>query len=234
MLTIPNFLNTRLVGAELLHADARTDGRDKSNSRFPHFSKAPKKNNICDLRLGELHILTSCHNSRSGSSEVGGGAKKPNVFHIFCEINAQYVKTFRRFLRIASSDYWYRYACPSVLLSVYIEQPGSHWTDFHEISYLKILGKPVKGRQFSFKSDKITGTLHDDVCAFASITHWVILKMRKLSDNICWENENAFLLKNFFPKIVSFMRLCKKYGKAKEATDDNKIWRMRFTCRINK
>jgi hypothetical protein len=50
--------------------------------------------------------------------------------------------------------------CPSVRLSVRlyvvvcVQQQCSHWTDFHEILYLIILGKFVKNIQVSLKSDK--------------------------------------------------------------------------------
>ena len=43
------------------------------------------------------------------------------------------------------------------------------------------------------------------------------------------------MFNNVFPKIVSFMRKCgKKYGKARQVTDDNTIQRMRFVCWITK
>ena len=35
---------------------------------------------------------------------------------------------------------------------------------------------------------------------------------------------------HFFPKIVPFMRLCGKYGRVEQATDDNIIRRMRILC----
>jgi len=34
---MPNFIKIRPVGAELFHADGRTDGRDETNSRFSQF-----------------------------------------------------------------------------------------------------------------------------------------------------------------------------------------------------
>jgi hypothetical protein len=34
----------------------------------------------------------------------------------------------------------------------------------------------------------------------------------------------------FFPQIMLFMTLCGKYGKAGQATDGNKILRMRLAC----
>ena len=42
----------------------------------------------------------------------------------------------------------------SVLLSVCMEQLGSHWTDFHDIWRLVIFREPVKKIQVSLKSDQ--------------------------------------------------------------------------------
>ena len=44
-----------------------------------------------------------------------------------------------------------------------MEQFVSHWTDFHEILYLRIFQKSVKKIQVSLKSDKNNGTLHENV-----------------------------------------------------------------------
>ena len=44
--------------------------------------------------------------------------------------------------------------CPSVYLSVRMEQLGSHQTDFHEIWYSRIFWKPVYKVQAALKSDK--------------------------------------------------------------------------------
>jgi len=43
---------------------------------------------------------------------------------------------------------------PSVTPTVRMEQLGSHWTDFHEILYLKISRKYVWKIQVALKSDK--------------------------------------------------------------------------------
>ena len=53
----------------------------------------------------------------------------------------------RRFRKIAKSDYWLRH----VRLSVRMEQLGSHYTDFNEISYLTIFRKSVEKIQVSLK-----------------------------------------------------------------------------------
>jgi hypothetical protein len=43
-----------------------------------------------------------------------------------------------------------------------MEHLGSHWTEFHEILYLRIFGKSVEKIKVSLKSDRIAGTLHED------------------------------------------------------------------------
>jgi hypothetical protein len=42
----------------------------------------------------------------------------------------------------------------SVCMPVRMEQPGSHWTDFHEIWYLRVFRKIVEKAQVLLKSDK--------------------------------------------------------------------------------
>ena len=60
---------------------------------------------------------------------------------------------FRRVFKIARSDYTLR----NVRLSVRMERIGSHWTDFHEIWYLRLGRKYVEKAQVSLKSDKNNG-----------------------------------------------------------------------------
>jgi hypothetical protein len=37
------------------------------------------------------------------------------------------------------------------------------------------------------------------------LSHWIILKMRNISDKYCRENQNTyFMFNNVFPKIVSY------------------------------
>ena len=39
---MPNFMEICLVGADLFHADGRTDRHDEANIRSSQFAKAPK------------------------------------------------------------------------------------------------------------------------------------------------------------------------------------------------
>jgi len=58
---------------------------------------------------------------------------------------------------LQKSDYLLLHVCPSSRPSVCMEQHGSHWTDFHDILYLRIFRKPVEKIQLSLKSDKNNG-----------------------------------------------------------------------------
>jgi len=49
--------------------------------------------------------------------------------------------------------------CPSVRQSVRLEQFGSHWTDFHEIIYLRNYRNSVEKTDVSLKSDRNNGYL---------------------------------------------------------------------------
>ena len=59
-----------------------------------------------------------------------------------------------------------------------MEKLGSHCTDFHEIWYLKIIRKSLEKIQFSLKSDKTKGTLHEDQYTFLITSRSVLLRMR--------------------------------------------------------
>jgi hypothetical protein len=56
------------------------------------------------------------------------------------------------------------------------------------------------------------------------ISHSVLLRMRNTLDRSYRENQNTHLTFNkFFPKIMPLMNNVEKYGRAKQATEDNTI-----------
>ena len=58
---------------------------------------------------------------------------------------------------------------------------------------------------------RITSTLYEYVFTFMTISRWIILRMKNVSNKSCRENQNThFIFSNFFPKIVPFMRQCRK------------------------
>jgi len=64
---------------------------------------------------------------------------------------------FRRVHKIAKSDSELRHVCLSVSPPFRTEQIDSHWTDFHDFSFLSIYGKRFEKIQVSLKSDKNNG-----------------------------------------------------------------------------
>ena len=62
---------------------------------------------------------------------------------------------FRRVCKIAESDHSLRHVCPSVRPDGWMEQLGSHWTDFHEIWYLSTFRKLVKRIQVSVRTEDV-------------------------------------------------------------------------------
>jgi len=65
----------------------------------------------------------------------------------------------------------------------------------------------------------------------------IVLRMRSVTDKCCRENQNThFMFKNFFflQKFCHLWDNVEKYGRARNATDDNIIWHMCFPFWINK
>jgi hypothetical protein len=77
----------------------------------------------------------------------------------------------------------------------WLQLNGFSWNLIHE-DFSKIVVKI----QVLWKYDKnITGTLHEDLCAFMTICRRIILRMRNVSYESCRENQNAhFMFSNFF------------------------------------
>jgi hypothetical protein len=112
---------------------------------------------------------------------------------------------------------------------------SSHRICIHKIWYLSIFRNSVQKVQISLKS-KNNGTLHEDIClgTFITISRWILLRMRNVSDENCKENQNTFMLNNFF-----FRKSCRLWdnvencGTARQP-HDSIIWSMRFTCWVTK
>ena len=106
-----------------------------------------------------------------------------------------------------------------------MERLGSQWKDFHDIRHLRIFRKPVYKLQFRLKPNNISGTSQKYLCVFMTISRWILLRMRNVSDKICIKNENTpiFCPITFFfsRKSCSLWDNVEKYCRARQATDDN-------------
>jgi hypothetical protein len=106
-----------------------------------------------------------------------------------------------------------------VRLSFRMEQLSSHWTVFHEIWELSIFRKSVLEIQALLMSERITDTLHEDLCTFM-ISRWILLIMRNFSEKSCGENRNTFMFHNFFRSSCLLWDNVEKYSTARQTTDD--------------
>jgi len=79
----------------------------------------------------------------------------------------------------------------AVRRSVRMKQLSSHWTDFHVIWHLIIFRKSVEIIHVSLKSDKKTGTLHENLCTLTIIPLSFGPRMRNVSDGSCRENQDT-------------------------------------------
>jgi hypothetical protein len=108
--------------------------------------------------------------------------------------------------------------CPSVGMG----QLGSHWTDFHEIWHLIVFLNTVEKVLFSLKSDKNSGTLHEEQCTVLIISRSVLLGMRNVSGKFVEKIKTHILYSvQFFFKSCRLWDNVEKYCRVGQATDDS-------------
>ena len=79
----------------------------------------------------------------------------------------------------------------------------------------------------------MTGTLHEDVFTFITVSFWILLRMRNFVDRSCRENQNThFVFNNFYDNRASWDNV-EECGWAIEATKHT-IRRMRVACWVRK
>jgi hypothetical protein len=76
----------------------------------------------------------------------------------------------------------------SVRPSVRMEQLDFHWTDFHEIWYLRIFWKSVEKIQVLLKADENKGYFRWRPTNIFIMSRSFLLRMRNVSDKRCREN----------------------------------------------
>jgi len=75
-------------------------------------------------------------------------------------------------------------------------------------------------------------TLHEDRCTYLITPHLFLLRLRKVADKSCRENQNThFMLGNALSKIVPFVRL-KRKSTVQPDSPQMTIRRMRIACWI--
>ena len=106
--------------------------------------------------------------------------------------------------------------------------------------FLSIFPKPFKKIQDWLKSGKKTGTLHVDLRTFMTVSSWILLRIRNVSDRSCKEIKTHILCSiNVFRKSYRLWDNVEKYCRTRRATDNTahahcvlEKWVYRHTLRI--
>jgi hypothetical protein len=108
----------------------------------------------------------------------------------------------------------------SVYLSVCMGKLGYRWTNFHEIDIWLFSENLSRKFRFNYNLTTITGAYMKTKYTFLIIPRSILLKIR--TGKSCAENQNTrFMFKNFFSKIMLFMRQVKIFCRAGQTTDDS-------------
>jgi hypothetical protein len=122
----------------------------------------------------------------------------------------------------------------SVRPSARMEQLGSHGTDFHEVSYLRVYRKYVHKSHVSLKSNTNNKYSTWRRSTFM-VSYWILLRKRNASDKSCRENQNThFVFGNFFFFLnrALYERMWKNI--LDRGMPQMTIWRMRIACWVPK
>jgi hypothetical protein len=116
--------------------------------------------------------------------EVSGS----NLYTVFGRIHRRILVAFAKLRRATIS--FVMSVCPSVRM----EQLDAHWTYFHKIWYLSFFRKSVKKIQVSLESNKNYGYFTWRRFDIFTISRWILLRMRNVSDKISRENQDTHLI----------------------------------------
>jgi hypothetical protein len=104
------------------------------------------------------HYTICCKKSQSFAPEDGQTFAR-NMFswswrsiNCYCCISFVFYSTLPTLMMLGQTQIKFNF-----VMSVHMEQLGSHWTDFHEIWYLNIFRKSVGKIQVSLKSERNDG-----------------------------------------------------------------------------
>ena len=108
-----------------------------------------------------------------------------------------------------------------ICLSVWnsLAATGPIFMRFDIWAFLKNLSTKFK---FYCNPARITDTLHEDVFTFMTISRWILLKVRNVSNQCCRGNQNThFVFNNVLQNRAVYEIMSKKPGGAREAARDN-------------
>jgi hypothetical protein len=137
--------------------------------------------------------------------------------------------------KIAKADYKIRQACPSVRM----EQPGSQWTDFHEVLCLSIFWKSIEKIKVLLKQDKndeyAPVYMKTKIHFWSYLTH-IFLEWEMFQKKVVKKSKHNFIFNNFFPQSCSSWDNVEKFCSSGQSTYDkmaHALCMMDNVCYIN-
>jgi hypothetical protein len=157
----------------------------------------------------ECHVICICRLSE-------------NIIN-FLNIKAQIIrKYFITNYTGTNRDLHFTSSSLSVLPSVYPFYVPKRWILWNFM--FQHFSKPVKKIHVWLKSDKNNGkggggTLCEDLNSCTIIAHWILLRMKNVSQKCCRQNQNThFMLNSFFRKSCHLWHKAEKYVKNQRHT----------------
>jgi hypothetical protein len=86
----------------------------------------------------------------------------------------------------------------------------------------------------SVRMEQLGPNRHKYLCTVMIIPRWIFLIMKNVSEKVVEKIKTYFIFNNFSENHVVYGIMWNKYGRTRQATDENIIWRMLFACRITK
>jgi len=124
---------------------------------------------------------------------------------------------------------------PPTRSSARIEQLGFHRTYFRDFDLWVFFENLSRKFQFYKKLTRITSILHEDQYTFLIISRSILLRIRSVSYKSCRENQNTCVIfNNVFRKLCRLWDNVEKYGRDRQATEDNIVWPLCISWFITK
>jgi hypothetical protein len=94
----------------------------------------------------------------------------------------------------------------------------------------------LRKSKFAKNLSRLKSALHEDPCTFMIISHWILLRMRNVSDRSCIENQTHTLCSiTFFFNSCHFLVNVENYGTDRQATGDTiMLYREDAICLLDK
>ena len=122
-----------------------------------------------------------------------------------------------------------------VRLSCRMKQLGSHWTDFHETSYLSIFRKFAQKIQVPLQSDKNNRHFTwRPLYIFVTKCRWILLRIKNIPDKSCTENQHIDFIFNTFSSENRAVYEIMWKNIVQPDRPQTTIWRMRYAYWIPK